>query len=197
MEDIFRDQTDSELLRGLRHPADAAAFHRFFKSYYKPLWSYFQLLCPDQDAAQDWCNSFCVYLYRKLPGPPSKVPKGKFRRYLVRMARNFVAERLKSRHKREKQFDSFNVALYASPISSTRRLEACLDEGTEIFRIQTALDRVRALVSERDWDVFESSVLREESVGAVAKRHQIRQHSVYQIRIRIRKKIARELGECE
>ncbi|MEM8670899.1 MAG: sigma-70 family RNA polymerase sigma factor [Planctomycetota bacterium] len=186
--------TQTAILEGVRNPGDKEAFERFFECYFTALREYFRSLAPNAEESDEWCSQFVLKLYTSLPDVPEKLPKGQFRRYLVKMVRNFAADRFRSKKMRADRFSHRPVDDYAIPMdASQKQLEDSVDEGTTAYRVKSAMQRVERTTSPRDWMVFSATVLQEVPIDSVASDFELTRTTIYQIRTRIRRKIKIEM----
>jgi RNA polymerase sigma-70 factor (ECF subfamily) len=198
---LFVHTTRETLLQKLRDPKAERAWEEFYEMYWRVIVSYAQKLGLDEAGAHDVLQETMVALLRVLPQFQYDPEKGKFRNFLLTIVhRKVLAAKRRAKAKPEVSFDAAahedGVALadVIADENSPQPSDAIEAQWQESIQ-EEALRRIRedASLQGRTWDVFEAYVLKQETVTEVAKRFQMKENAVYQIKNRMIRRLREEV----
>jgi len=193
--------TRQSLLERLRDPAAEKAWEDFYEMYWGVIVRYSQKQGLDEASAFDVLQETMITLMRKLPEFSYNPDRGKFRNFLLTIVhrKGLSAIRRKTRRP-EVSIDSVRDADDAPMVERLEDDDVVLPHEVMESRWresmqEEALRRVRddPRVKQRTFAVFRDYVIEGEPAPEVAKRFEIKENAVYQIKDRMIKRLEQEI----
>lgn len=192
--------TDWNLIRKLASPdCDESTWTEFYGLYHRLIYTVARRTGLGHDEAEDAVQTTMASLCRVLQEFQADPSRGRFRSWLMRIARRRIIDVLRDR---PVSIPPSDPEASASGTTPGRPADPCSSDFDELWEEQwhaavrqAAVERVRQQVSPEKFQVFDFYVVREMPVSRVAKSLGIRAGSVYLTAHRIKRLVRREAAE--
>jgi len=167
--------TRGTLLSRLRDLDDRESWRTFFDLYWRLLYNVARRSGLDHSGAQEIVQDTVIAVARQMPGFRYEPTRGTFRQWLLRITRRRIIDHLRRVYRQPPKAevtpesldeDDKNVAAIID--QSSNALEAAWDEEWEKSLFDAALERVRAEINPRHFQVFDYCVLKQWPASKVA-----------------------------
>lgn len=176
-------ETSPTFLDHLRDPGNDVAWRRFVELYCPIVYRLAKRKGLDRESAEVIVQEFCVRMVRYLQDFEYDRKRGRFRGWVRKVALHEIYRFWRRQHAgKPKAVISIDAENDVVPDPA----DDSWWEGAEIARLlHLALDDVRSQVSSRDYDIFRRTVLNDEAVEDVSKRHDVTANHIYGIKFRM------------
>jgi RNA polymerase sigma-70 factor (ECF subfamily) len=195
--------TRRSLLTRLKHWDDSGAWHEFFERYGKLIYG-FALKSGLSDAeAQDVVQETMLAVTKQMPGFRYDPAKGSFRRWLFNQTRWRIADQFRKRQRADLlQAVSDDDATGTSemervPDTAEAKLKAAWDSEWRENQLARALERVKAKVSERQFQMFHLFTVQGWSMAEIIRTLKVNRAQVYMAKLRVSKLVKAELAALD
>ena len=207
--------TRASLLGRLKDWGDQESWQEFFDTYWRLIYSVALKAGLSDAEAQDVVQETLVTVAKKVGQFKSDPAIGSFKGWLLLITRRRIADQFDKRPKLSKpehirevcgvqaQFPgdtddstrTSTVERVADP--ATFNLDACWEEQWQKNQLRAATEKVKCLVSPKQFQIFELYVLREWPVAKVARLLSVSAGQVYLARHRISRLLKKEVARLE
>ena len=191
--------TRESLLSRLRDCEDQRSWQTFFDTYRRLIYTVALRAGLNDTEAQEVVQETFISLAKSLPGFHYDPQKGSFKSWLMRLTRwriqNQMAKRLPASRflAPEAQTATGTSVLERVADPATLPLETTWDEEWEANLMEAALNRVKARVDPKQFQIFDYRVLKQLPVERVVKALGVSRGRVYLARHRIAKLVKAEV----
>ena len=193
-EDPQLDATRSSLVRRLRDLDDYASWRKFFNTYWKLLYNVARQAGLEDADAQDVVQQAVVGIVRHLPGFVYDRGRGTFKGWLLTVLRSRIADFYR---KRKRQPELVGLDDVAWPEAVAPDLERVWDEEWSRRLVGMALEKTKARVSPRQYQIFHSYMVQEWSMQEVTETLRVTRKQVYLAKQRVGKVFEVEVRRLE
>ena len=194
--------TRQSLLSRLKNWDDQQSWQDFFNTYWKLIYSVALHAGLTEAEAQEVVQETIITVARQMPGFKYNGRRGSFKAWLLHTTRWRIQDQFR---KRSPEFD--NDPHRAKDDSSTAEMERVPAPAPEVDSLwedawqqnlaDAAMERVKLLVSPKDYQMFDLHVLREMPVQEVAHKLRTTQARVYYMKYKVARLIRREVKRLE
>jgi RNA polymerase sigma-70 factor (ECF subfamily) len=190
-------ETNESLLGRLRIVDAHGAWQEFFEAYWGAILRYGRKLGLSADQAEEVLQETMVVLMRILPRFAYDPRKGRFRNFLLTIVHRRALAVLE-RNSRRKPV-AWSEALegdLADPFGNSESAEREARERWRDSLLEEAIRRLREdpRLAEKTLAVFEAYVINRQPATEVARRFEVSENAVYQIRNRLLRRLKAEVG---
>jgi RNA polymerase sigma-70 factor (ECF subfamily) len=199
-EDLVPDMTRRTLLSRLRDLDDTAGWQQFFEVYWRLIYAFALRAGCSREDAEDIVQETVAAVARRMPEFQYDRSKGTFRTWLRRIVEARVNDHLRKRYRRiqtqplegdgAEEVPEFGGAEPAA-------LESVWEEEWQRVRLARALERVKAAVSQRQFQIFDLYALQGQPLRRVAECFQVNAAQVYLAKHRVGRLLRAELQALE
>lgn len=187
---IRQDATRSSLLGKLKNLGDRDAWQEFFDLYWALVFNFAKRAGFDDSDAEDIVIETVAIVSQKINEFKYEREQGRFKTWLLTIARNRIGDRFKKSARLKRQGQTF--ALDELPADTHMALtlpdlEKIWDEEWRSNLIDMTLRRVRHIVGARQFQIFHSYVIQENNAAKVAAFFDISRNQVYMAKNRVGK----------
>ena len=185
-------QTRPTLLARVRDRADAESWREFYEYYQPLLMRYLRRLGIQEHAADDVIQDVFSRLLRTIPEFRLGGKPGRFRGYLWKVTYSALVDQARQFKAQRHAEDEWVRRFRDGEERESQKVEAEWDETERQHRLEIAMQRVRAVISQRSWSCFEQHLLRERPAAEIAAELRITANAVYVCASRVLKAVQRE-----
>lgn len=192
--------TRRSLLTRLKHWDDSGAWREFFDRYGKLIYGFALKAGLSNAEAQDAVQETLLAVAKQMPGFSYDPAKGSFRRWLFNQTRWRIADQFRKRQRagllRAMPDDDATGTSEMEwvPDSSGEQLEAAWDSEWREHQLAHALERVKAKVSERQFQMFHLFAVQGWSMAEIIRTLKVNRAQVYMAKMRVSKLVKQELA---
>jgi len=189
------EATRQSLLTRLKDHADHEGWQRFFDTYGGVIHGLALKAGLTVTEAEDALQETLVSVAREMPGFRYDQAKGSFKGWLFQIARRRVADqfRKRERQQRHESATGLDVGEIADPMSEA--LGRAWEEEWRRNQLQLALERVKAKVSPRQWQMFDLATLQEWPTDKICALLGVNAAQLYMAKMRVGRMLKAEVGE--
>lgn len=195
--------TRRSLLTRLKNWDDSEGWREFFDRYGKLIYRFAIKRGLSDAESQDVVQETLLAVAKQMPGFRYDPAKGSFRRWLFNQARWRIADEFR----RRRPAASFQVVTDGTstrtaemervPDASEEKLEALWDSEWREHQTARALERVKAEVSERQYQMFHLFTVQGWSMAEIVRTLKVNRAQVYMAKMRVGKLVKAELAALE
>lgn len=195
--------TRQSLLSRLRNLEDDASWREFFHTYWKLIYSTARRAGLTDAQAQDVVQETIISVSKHMPGFRYDPARGSFKNWMLSMTRWRIADRLRSRQSEARVFarrDETGGAtdvVESVPDLSLPAVDDVWNEEWERNLFNTAVERVKAAVSSKQYQIFDLHVLKQWPGKRVCQMLGVNAAQVYVAKHRITALIKKEVMALE
>jgi RNA polymerase sigma factor (sigma-70 family) len=193
--------TRRSLLTRLKDWDDAEGWREFFDTYGKLIYHFARKAGLNDAEAQDVVQETLLVIAKQMPDFRYDSSKGSFRRWLFNQARWRIADVFRKRRRADfispgRSDDSATGTgeLERVPDASAEKLQAYWDQEWRENQLARALERVKANVSERQYQMFHLFTVQRWSMAEIVRTLKVNRAQVYMARMRVGKRVKAELA---
>jgi RNA polymerase sigma-70 factor (ECF subfamily) len=187
------DATSVSLLTRLHDLGDESAWRHFFDRYWKLIYNFSRRSGLGDADAQDIVQQVMVNLTTALPKFEQDPQRGRFKTWLLTIVKRRIIDLQRRRGRRPS--DSIEIEQVEGNCES--ELEERWDDEWRNHVLNTAMERVRACVSARQFLTYDLLARQGASVAEVCRALDINAASVYLAKHRVGKLMRREIERLE
>ena len=195
--------TRRTLLSRLKSWDDAEGWREFFDRYGQLIYR-FALQAGLSDAeSQDVVQETLLAVAKQMPDFRYDPAKGSFRRWLFNQARWRIADAFRKRQRADlvqtvsDDSSTSTAEMERIPDASAEKLEAAWDSEWRENQLARALERVKASVSERQYQMFHLFTVQGWSMAEIIRTLKVNRAQVYMAKMRVSKLLKAELVALE
>jgi RNA polymerase sigma-70 factor (ECF subfamily) len=195
--------TRRSLLTRLKSWDDSEGWREFFDRYGKLIYR-FAMQAGLRDAeSQDVVQETLLAVAKQMPGFRYDSAKGSFRRWLFNQTRWRIADAFRRRQRADlvqRASDESSTGtgeMERVPDASAEKLEAAWDSEWRENQLTRALERVKANVSERQFQMFLLFTVQGWSMQEIIRTLKVNRAQVYMAKMRVSKLVKAELAALE
>lgn len=207
--------TRASLLGRLKDWGDQKSWQDFFDTYWRLIYSVALKAGLSDAEAQDVVQETLLTVAKKVGEFKSDPAIGSFKGWLLLITRRRIADQLEKRGKLPQAVQISGVpgaavlrsasgddatrtsTLERVPDPATFNLDACWEEQWQKNQLRAATEKVKTLVSPKQFQIFELYVLREWPVAKVARSLSVSAGQVYLARHRVSRLLKKEIARLE
>ena len=195
--------THRSLLTRLKHWDDSGAWREFFDRYGKLIYGFAIKAGLSNAEAQDVVQETLLAVAKQMPGFRYDPAKGSFRRWLFTQTRWRIADQFRKRQRADllravPDDDATGTSeMERAPDSSGEKLETAWDSEWRQNQLARALERVKASVSERQYQMFHLFAVQGWSMAEIIRTLKVNRAQVYMAKMRVSKLVRAELAALE
>lgn len=195
--------TRRTLLERLKNWEDQAGWQDFFNTYWKLIYGVARKAGLTEPEAQDVVQETVLSVARKMPGFKTDPKHGSFKSWLLQITRRRISDQYR---KRPREMDFAKAGLDDRTRTPTvERLPDPAGTGLEIIwqrewernLVDVALERVKQLVSSRQYLLFYQQTFKQWSPKKVAAKYGVSLAQVYMAKYRVGGALKREIQKLE
>src|SRR5262245_52826831 len=194
--------TRRTLLSRLRNLDDQDSWRTFFELYWRLLYNVARRSGLDDSGAQEIVQDTVIAVARKMPEFRYDPARGTFRQWLLRITRRRITDHLRRIYRQPQVVELAPETLEAEEECagaitdrSASAFEAVWNEEWERSTFAAALDRVRAEINPRHFQVFDYCVLQEWPAAKVAATLGLNAAQVYLAKHRVAQAMKRAVRQ--
>ena len=192
-EDTLR--TRRTLLSRLKNWDDAESWREFFDMYWRLIFNFARKAGLGDADAQDFVQDVMLSLAKKMPGFRYDPARGKFKAFLMVVVRSRLADFWRRGAAKRERTVPLDDTTPEPPAEA--ELDPLWDEEWRSVMIEAALVRVRALVSARQFMLFELAVVQGLAVADIRRSLKVSAPQIYMAKLRVRRLVEKELRRIE
>jgi RNA polymerase sigma factor (sigma-70 family) len=185
--------TRQTLLERLRDVGDDATWRDFFETYWKLIYKAGRKAGLSDVEAQDLVQETVISVHKKMPAFRYDPARGTFRGWLLKLTWWRITDQLRKRRSRETSLSKPDRELDIANLPQEEQLHDFWEAEWERNMMDAAIERAKAKVHPKQFQIFDLYVLREGSVTAVASRLKISAAQVYLAKHRVGNAVKAEL----
>ena len=195
--------TRRSLLTRLKNWGDSEGWREFFDTYGKLIYRFAMKAGLSDAESQDVVQETLLVVAKQMPGFHYDPAKGSFRRWLFNQTRWRIADAFRRRQRadlvqRASDDSSTGTAeMERVPDASAEKLEAAWDSEWRENQLARALERVKAKVSERQYQMFHLFTVQGWSMEEIIRTLKVNRAQVYMAKMRVSKLVKAELAALE
>ena len=195
--------TRRTLLSRLKQWDDQESWQDFFNTYWKLIYGVALRAGLDESEAQDIVQDTVVSVARQMPKFKYDPALGSFKTWLLLITRRRIHDHLRKKYRRIQADEpaagetSKTARLERVPDPASVDLDAIWDEEWKRQMFDAAVQRVKAQVDARHFQIFDCYVVKEWPVKDVTETFGVNANQVYLIKHRISSLIAEEVKKLE
>jgi RNA polymerase sigma factor (sigma-70 family) len=188
------EATRQSLLTRLKDHADHEGWQRFFDQYGGVIHGVALKAGLTATEAEEALQETLVSVSREMPGFRYDPARGSFKAWLFQIARRRVADQFRKRARilRREAPTAEDLMELADPGSES--LGRAWDDEWRRNQVQLALDRVKAKVSPRQWQMFDLGTLQEWPTDRICALLGVNAAQLYMARMRVGRMLKAEVG---
>jgi RNA polymerase sigma factor (sigma-70 family) len=194
--------TRQSLLMRLQRGDETAGWREFFDAYWELIYNVARNAGLNDSEAQEAVQETVIAVARKIGEFKTGPEHGSFKSWLLGQARWQIGNQFRARRRKKRLFDELPTLasddrtatepLHRVPDPAGRRFESLWDEEWERHVLRGALDRVKALVSVKQFQMFDLHVHQGLSVAETARAVGATMAAVYMAKSRVGRLLRRE-----
>lgn len=185
--------TRQTLLARLREVGDDATWRDFFDTYWKLIYRAGRKAGLSDAEAQDLVQETVLSVYKKMPGFEYDPGRGTFRGWLMKLTWWRITDQVRRRRSRETSLSKPDRELDLENVAQEEQVYDFWESEWEKNLMDAAIERAKAKVHPKQFQIFDLYVLREGSVSGVASRLKISAAQVYLAKHRVGNAVKTEL----
>lgn len=185
--------TRQTLLARLRDVGDDATWRDFFDTYWKLIYRAGRKAGLSDAEAQDLVQETVLSVYKKMPGFQYDPARGTFRGWLLKLTWWRITDQVRKRKSRETSLSKPERENDIANVAEEAQLQDFWEAEWEKNLMEAAIERAKAKVHPKQFQIFDLYVLREGSVSSVASRLNISAAQVYLAKHRVGNAVKAEL----
>ena len=195
--------TRRTLLTRLKSWDDSEGWREFFDRYGKLIYRFAMQAGLSDAESQDVVQETLLAVAKLMPGFRYDPAKGSFRRWLFNQARWRIADAFRARQHADRVHPSSNdsstgtAEMERVPDGSAEKLEAAWNSEWRENQLARALERVKASVSERQYQMFHLFTVQGWSMEEIICTLKVNRAQVYMAKMRVSKLVKAELAALE
>lgn len=182
-------ETDETLLKRVKRLDAHDAWQLFFRQYWAVILRYTRKLGLSPHHGEEVLQETMVELMRILPEFDYDRSKGRFRNFLLTIVHR---KSLRALRRAKQQADNVSAAGEADLVDESDQTMAEAELRWRESIKDTLIERLRGLVDERTFAIFEAYVLQGQPATAVARVHGLPVNTVYQVKNRLTRRLRLE-----
>lgn len=195
--------TRRSLLTRLKNWDDSEGWRDFFDTYGKLIYSFAMKAGLSNAEAQDVVQETLLAVAKQMPGFHYDAAKGSFRRWLFNQARWRIADEFRKRQRADwvqsgsDDASTGTTEMNLVPDASEEKLAAAWDAEWRENQLARALERVKAKVSERQYQMFHLFTVQGWSMAEINRTLKVNRAQVYMAKMRVSRLVKTELAALE
>ena len=191
--------TRLSLLTRLKNWDDSEGWREFFDRYGKLIYGFAIKAGLSEAEAQDVVQETLLAVAKQMPGFHYDPAKGSFRRWLFNQARWRIADEFRKRRRGalvqavSDETSTGTSQLERVPDGAAEKLQATWDAEWRENQLARALERVKAKVNERQFQMFHLFAVQGWSMSEIIRTLQVNRAQVYMAKMRVSKLVKLEL----
>lgn len=192
------DPTRQPLLARLRDASDEDSWRDFFETYWRLIYRTAVGAGLSDAEAQDVVQETVISVFRKMPGFEYDPSRGSFRGWLLTLTRWRITDQLRRRKgNRETSLSKDDREERFAEELEDPAVGAFWDAEWEKNLLEVAIERTKARVKPKHFQLFDLHVRREVPAGTVAKRLGVSISNVYHAKLRVGAVVKSELKRLQ
>lgn len=195
--------TRRSLLERLKNSEDQQSWLEFFNTYWKLIYNVARQMGLSDAEAQDVVQETLIAVAKKMGQFKTDPARGSFKSWLLLIARRRINDQFRRRSPRANLAHTGSDAtprtamLARVPDPARPPLEAIWQEEWEQNLVEVALQKVKELVSSKEFLLFYQQTFKEWPAAKVAKQYAVSLAQVYVAKYRVSRVLKRELKKLE
>lgn len=195
--------TRRSLLTRLKNWDDSAGWREFFEMYGKLIYRFAMKAGLSDAESQDVVQETLLAVAKQMPGFRYDPAKGSFRRWLFNQARWRIADEFRKRQRADwvqsgsDDASTGTTEMNRVPDASEEKLAAAWDAEWRENQLAHALERVKARVSERQFQMFHLFAVQGWSMAEIMRTLNVNRAQVYVANMRVNRLVKAELAALE
>jgi len=194
--------TRQSLLTRLKNWDDAEGWREFFNTYGKLIYRFAMKAGLSDAESQDVVQETLLVVAKQMPGFRYDPAKGSFRRWLFNQARWRIADAFRKRHRpdlvqRASDDSSTGTQEMERVPDGSSELEAAWDSEWRENQLTRALERVKAKVSQRQYQMFHLFTVQGWSMAEIVRTLKVNRAQVYMAKMRLSKLVKAEMAALD
>ena len=195
--------TRQSLLSRLKDLDDDRSWREFFHTYWKLIYATARRAGLSDAQAQDVVQETVISVCKHLPGFRYDPARGSFKNWMLGLTRWRILDRLRAGRSEDRLFARRNDTggatdvIEAVPDTSLPGVDEVWDEEWERSLFQTAVQRVKATVSPKQYQIFDLHVIKQWPSKQVCEAMNVNAAQVYVAKHRITALIKKEVKALE
>lgn len=195
--------TRRSLLTRLKSWDDSAGWREFFEMYGKLIYRFAMKAGLSDAESQDVVQETLLAVAKQMPGFRYDPAKGSFRRWLFNQARWRIADEFRKRQRADwvrsgsDDASTGTTEMNRVPDASEEKLAAAWDAEWRENQLAHALERVKAKVSERQFQMFHLFAVQGWSMAEIMRTLNVNRAQVYVAKMRVNRLVKAELAALE
>jgi RNA polymerase sigma-70 factor (ECF subfamily) len=195
--------TRRSLLTRLKNWDDSEGWRDFIDTYGKLIYSFAMKAGLSNAEAQDVVQETLLAVAKQMPGFHYDAAKGSFRRWLFNQARWRIADEFRKRQRADwvqsgsDDASTGTTEMNLVPDASEEKLAAAWDAEWRENQLARALERVKAKVSERQYQMFHLFTVQGWSMAEINRTLKVNRAQVYMAKMRVSRLVKTELAALE
>jgi len=195
--------TRRSLLTRLKNWDDSEGWREFFDTYGKLIYRFAMKAGLCDAESQDVVQETLLVVAKQMPAFRYDAAKGSFRRWLFNQARWRIADAFRKRQRpnlvqRASDDPSTGTGeMERIPDSSAEKLEAVWDSEWRENQLARALERVKAKVSQRQYQMFHLFTVQGWSMTEITRTLKVNRAQVYMAKMRLSKLVKAEMAALD
>jgi len=194
--------TRETLLMRLKNWSDNSSWQAFFDTYWELIYHAAVRAGLTDAEAQDVVQETVISVCKSMPGFDYKSQNGSFKGWLLRLTHWRVNDQLRKRQKKIKPRDKRKTSLRTDTLANVPEplgpvLDRVWDEEWEKALLDAAISKVKRLVDEKHYQVFDLYNFKKWPIARIARAMHINSGRINLINHRIKKLIKTELEQLQ
>jgi len=195
--------TRRSLLTRLKNWDDSAGWREFFDTYGKLIYRFAMKAGLSDAESQDVVQETLLTVAKQMPGFRYEPTKGSFRRWLFNQTRWRIADAFRKRQRADllravpDDEATGTSEMERVPDASEEKLAATWDSEWRENQLARALERVKAKVSERQYQMFHLFAVQGWSMAEIIRTLKVNRAQVYMAKMRVSKLVKAEMAALD
>jgi len=200
---VYSNPTRRSLLDRLKNPEDNKSWDEFYKIYSGLIFSVALKAGLSTTEAEEALQETCISVAKQMPAFEYNPSKGSFKGWLLHTARWRICDQVEKRDSRLKQPRTNTGTKYRTgtieriPDPKGFNLDALWDRELKQGIFEAAVERVKRQVKGKQFQIFDSYVLKKWPVGQVARFHHVSSGAVYLAKFRVMRLVRKEVKKLK
>jgi RNA polymerase sigma-70 factor (ECF subfamily) len=153
------EATRASLLERLKDAADHEGWQRFFRAYAGVIHGFALRSGLSRSDADEVLQETMISVAAEMPGFQYDPTRGRFKSWLFQIVRRRIADQCRKRARQQRWIADSREAEELPEAAAEDPLQAAWEEEWRATRLARAIERVKARVSLRQWQMFELTAL--------------------------------------
>jgi RNA polymerase sigma factor (sigma-70 family) len=189
--------TRESLLTRLKDFQDHDGWQRFYDTYGGAIYGLAQRSGLSAAESEDVLQETLCSIAREMPGFRYDSARGKFKSWLFQITRRRIADQFRARARRRHEISEAAETLEQVADPQSAALEQIWDDEWRRNQLQLAVERVKAQVAPRQWQMFDLAALQKWPTEKICGLLGINRAQLYMAKMRVGRLLKAELARAE